>query len=112
MVRNAATWKAMAQAQSPPLATLQSFIHDAAASYQTRLGWVTALRNDAVKKQRFLDEIALRGWSETDITDVVGPMITVANQLAGAALATYAACINACDGITAAVDKPDSLWPE
>ncbi len=112
MVRNAATWRAMAVAQSPPLATLQQFMHDAAASYQTRLGWVTTLRNDSVKLQRFIDEITLRGWTQADITDVLNPLITVANQLAGAGLATYAACITACDGITAAVDKPDSLWPE
>lgn len=112
MVRNATTWKAMAQAQSPTLVTLQGYMHTAATSYLTRLGWYTTLQGDPVKRQRVLDELARRGWTEADITDIGTALNATANQLDGAALATYAACITACDGIIAAVSAPDTLWPE
>ena len=87
MVVNATTWRAMAVAQNPPLATLQTFMHDAATAYLTRLNWYTILQADPIKRQRVLDELARRGWSETDITDIGSALFAVATQLNGAALA-------------------------
>lgn len=112
MVSNAESWKAMAVAQSPALNILQGYMHDGANAYLTRLKWYDDLRLDSVKRQRINDELTKRGWSETDFTTPSAEMYSVANQLKSAPLATYQACINACDGIIASVDPPDSLWPE
>lgn len=109
---NVTTWKAMAQAQSPALGTLQNFMHDGANAWLTRLGWVDTLRANPTKRQHIIDVLNDLGINEADIVDKVTAMQSVATQLSGAPLASYAACITACDGILAAVDVAFSLWPE
>lgn len=112
MNSNALTHKAMAQAGSPALPVLQSFVADAAASYLTRLQWIISLRNDAVRRQRLLDVLAAAGWTETEVVDYVTALRNAAIALRDAPRSTYAEIITACDAMLAAVDKPESLWPE
>jgi len=112
MRRNAATHKAMAQAQSPQLAVLQQFVADASAAYLTRLQWLIDLRNTPAKRQRLIDILTLMGWTETDITDVATPLRQAAIALRDALQTSYAEIITACDAVLVAVDAPESLWPE
>jgi hypothetical protein len=112
MRSNAAAHKAMAAAQSPPLATLRQFVLDCAASYQSRLQNIASLRADSTRLVLLDAELARRGWTESDIVDVYTPLKAVADGLAGATLATYNAITNACNQVLANVDAPDSLWSE
>ena len=112
MVRNANTHKAMATAQSPPLATLQAFVADSAQEYLRRLQWLIDLRNDPVRRQRMVNILNQRGWTEADITDVATPLRQAAIALRDAPRSTYAEIITACNNLLATVDPPDSLWPE
>lgn len=113
MVANASAWKVMAQAQSPPLATLQGFITSAATQYQTRLQWVTDLRADQTKRSELLTALAKLGFDETaDIVNFVQALQTVATVLQSADISSYAKISAGCDQIMAAVSAPFSLWPE
>lgn len=112
MVRNANTWKAMATAQNPPIATLRTFLNDAAAEYLRRLQWVIDLRNDPAKRQRLLDILVARGWDEQEVVDTVTTLRNVAVQLRDAPKGTYAVVITICDAILAAIEPVESLWPE
>ncbi len=112
MVLNANAHKAMANAQSPPLATLQNFVRDVALAYINKLQWIIDLRNDSTKEQRLLTTLAQMGWSENDIVDVVTALRQAAVALRDAPRTTYGEIITACDAMIAAVQPPDSLWPE
>jgi len=112
MVQNATTHKTMAQAQSPARAVLATFVTDASASYLTRLQWVIDLRDDATRRARLLTVLARVGIDEQDIIDMVTPLRAQAIALRDASKATYALIIVACDTLLAAVDPPESLWPE
>lgn len=112
MVRNANTHKAMVTAQSPDVTTLAGFVQDCAASYLTRLQWVIDLRNNPTRKARLLEMLALMGWTEADIVDVVTALRSAAIALRDAPKTSYAEITAACDAVLAAVDAPDSLWPE
>lgn len=112
MRTNAQTHRAMAVAQSPALTVLQTFIADAAAAYLLQLQWIIDLRNDSVKEQRLLDVLAKMGWTEPDVVDVVTALRQVAVGLRDAPRSTYAEIITACDAVIAAIQAPDSLWPE
>lgn len=112
MNNNARTHKAMALAQSPALSVLQSFIADCVASYQTRLQWVIDLRNNPVRRQRLLDMLASAGWAEQEVIDYVTALRNAAIALRDAPRSTFAEIITACDAMLAAVDLPESLWPE
>lgn len=112
MVRNAQAHKAMALAANPPVATLRTFVNDAAAAYLNRLQWVIDLRNDPVKRQKLLDAIAAMGVPEADVISMVTELRSAAIGLRDAGKANYAAIVTACDALLAAVDPVDSLWPE
>lgn len=112
MRNNAIAHKAMAQAQSPDLVTLQGFVSACALTYLGNLQWIIDLRNDPVKKQRLLDIVTLLGWTESDITSVVTPLRQAAVALRDAPRTTYAEIIAACDALLTSVDAPPTLWPE
>ena len=112
MARNAATWKAMATAQNPPVATLRTFMNDAAAEYLKRLQWIIDLRNDAAKRQRLLDILATQGINETEIVTYVTELRNAAIALRDAPKGGYPAMTAACDALLLSVDAPESLWPE
>lgn len=112
MRTNAVAHKAMAQAQSPDLATLQKFVTDAANEYLRRLQWVIDLRADPVKRQRLLDMLTSAGWVEQEIIDYVTELRNVAVALRDANLTTYTRIANVCQAVIDAVDAPESLWPE
>ncbi len=112
MVKNALAHKAMALAQSPNLATLQTFVRDTALNYLALLQRVIDLRDDPVKRQRLLDTLAKMGWTEADIVDVLTALRLVAIALRDAPRTTYAEIVIACDAVLASVAMPDSLWPE
>ncbi len=109
---NALTWKAMAQAQNPPVATLRGYMNDAAVSYQTRLGWLVTAQADAENWARLSAMWASLGGTGQDFSDMTTPLAAVANQLGPATKNTYAQIIGICDQITAAINAPLSLWPE
>lgn len=112
MHNNALSHKAMAQAQSPALAVLQSFVADCVAQYLRRLQWIIDLRSDPARRQRLVDMLASAGWTEQEVIDYVTALRNAAIALRDAPRATFAQINNACDAMTAAVDKPESLWEE
>ncbi len=112
MVLNANKHKVAAISQSPPLAILQNYVRDTALAYLDKLQWIIDLRNDPTKEQRLLDTLAKMGWSESDVVDVVTALRQAAVALRDAPRTTYAEIIVACDAMLAAVQPPDSLWPE
>jgi len=109
---NAVAWKAMATAQSPDVATLAQFAKDAAASYETRLGWVLTYKNTSPNWPAVTAMFTALGGNIADATTLFTQMKAVADQLGAATLTTYAQISAACDQILAAVQAPDSLWPE
>lgn len=112
MVRNAQTWRAMALAQNPPIATLRTFLNDAAGEYLRRLQWVIDLRADLVKRQRLLDILAQRGWDEQEVVDAVTELRNVAVQLRDAPKGNYSVIVTICDAILTSIEPVESLWPE
>src|SRR5260221_343733 len=110
MINNAKAHLAMAQAQSPDIATLLGFVRGVASQYLTRLGWITTLRNNPTQEAWVLAAMTRMGWSESDIVNVVTPLLTAANSLNNAALVTYADVISACNQLIAFIDVPPSLW--
>jgi hypothetical protein len=112
MRNNAASHKAMAQAQSPDLATLQSFIDDCIVQYLKRLQWIIDLRNNVSKRAILLTMLGKIGWTEPDIVDVMTSLRNEAITLQNAPRTTYTQIITACDAVISAVNPPDSLWPE
>lgn len=112
MRANAQGWLAAAQAQSIPQATLAQYMNDAAAAYQARLTWHTALQGDAVNWGKVGALWALIGGTASDFSNMMTPITAVANQLGPANKSTYAAIITACNQIITAINAPLSLWPE
>lgn len=109
---NAAAWKSMAQGQTQPIVTIAGFMTTAAAAYSTRLGWLDALQANTSLWNRVRTIWTVLGGTAADFNDIVTPLRAVANQLPLADKSSYAAIITACDQILAAVDAPDTLWPE
>lgn len=110
--RNAISWKARAQAQSPPFAQLKQQVTDAAAAYGVRMQWVAELRADPVKRQRLLDMLSRLTIPEQDIIDKATDLNAVITQLQAANPQNYAQLITICDQIIAAVPARPNLWPE
>lgn len=108
---NAAKHKAMAQSQSPNLATLQSFIADCLTQYNRRLGWLVAIRQHPQWPAVRAAYVAM-GGTEADVVDVYTDIKAAVDALAVADVSSYAAIITACDAVLATVDAPLSLWPE
>ena len=109
---NAAAWKAQAQAQSVPIATLQGFMNTSGPAYQTRLAWLPTLQADAVNWPKVSALYTAIGGTGAEFSALMTPLSAVANQLAPATKDTYAQIIAICDQILAAIDAPLSLWPE
>ena len=112
IANNAQTWLAMANAQSPPVSTLAQFMNDAAASYQTRIGWLTSIVNTPAKLTILTNTCSRIGLAVTDITDITDALASGASQLAAANKSTFAQIITICNAIIAGINLPDSLWPE
>jgi len=112
MINNANTHKAMANAQSPAIATLRQFVNDAAASYLTRIQWGEDIINTPAKLTILQNTVARIGLAVSDITDITNALKTEATNLQNASKNTYAQIISACDVIIANINLPDSLWPE
>src|SRR5678815_4380642 len=81
MVNNATAHKAMAQAQSPDLATLQGFVNDCIAQYSTRLGWGDAIVNTPAKLTILTNTCTRIGLAVTDITDITNALKTVVTTM-------------------------------
>lgn len=109
---NAQSWRQMATDQSVGAETLRQYMLDAGASYLSRLGWITTAQADSVNWARLAAMWALLGGTETDWSDMVGPLTAVANGIGSADLSSYGAIISGCDQILALINAPLSLWPE
>ncbi|MBK6414072.1 hypothetical protein [Sphingopyxis sp.] len=109
---NATTWKAQAQAQSLPVATLAGYMNDAATAYQARLGWVDTLRDNTTAWPMVRDLWLILGGTASDFADLMSPFKTVANSLGPADKSSYAKIVTICNQILAGIDAPLSLWPE
>ena len=112
MVQNALTHKTMAQAQSPSVEVLATFVTDAAIQYVRRLQWIIDLRTNATRRQRLIDMLTSAGWTEQEVIDTVQALRQPAIALRDAPKTTYAEITTACDTLLAVVDLPESLWPE
>jgi hypothetical protein len=109
---NATEWKAAAQGQTLPRATLEANMNSAAAAYQTRLSWLGVLQaNNAVWPEVTSLWTAL-GGTGAEFTSLMTPFNAVANGLGPADKSTYAKIVTACNQILATIDAPPSLWPE
>lgn len=109
---NAAEWKAAAQGQTIPRATLEANMNSAAAAYQTRLSWLGVLQaNNAIWPTVASLWTALGGTGQ-EFNDLMTPFNAVANGLGPADKSTYAKIVTACNQILATIDAPPSLWPE
>ncbi|HRF10954.1 MAG TPA: hypothetical protein PLR37_02290 [Candidatus Accumulibacter phosphatis] len=109
---NATTWKAAAQAQSIPRATLESQMNSAAAAYQERLGWLGTLQANGAVWSVVADLWTTIGGTGAEFNDLMTPFNAVANGLGPADKSTYAKIVTACNQILATIDAPPSLWPE
>jgi hypothetical protein len=111
---NAQSWKTMAAVQNPTVAILRSYMADAVVSYQTRLSWVNDYKNTNANWPAVMAMMTAQGMDTADVAALYSQLKTVADQLQAAAptLTTYASINGACDQILAAVQAPDSLWPE
>jgi hypothetical protein len=109
---NALAWSAAASAASIPQATLRQQILDAAASYNTRLGWIATAQANVPVWSALSSMWVILGGVAGDFAASVNPMQAVATQLLVADLSSYAAIITACASITTAINAPVSLWPE
>ena len=112
VVNNAGTWKAMAMAQEPSVEILSGYMRSAANSYSTRLGWVATLQANTALWLRVRNMWTSLGGTAADFSSIITPLNTVSDQLLLVNLSTYPAIIAACDQIIAAINMPDSLWPE
>lgn len=109
MRSNATAHIAMANAQSPDIVTLASFVSDCAASYLNKIlgparAWVQANNAQATAA------VGLIGASLADLNNYVAPLQTAANALAAADLSTYAAVIAACNTLLATVPAPNTVF--
>lgn len=109
---NATTWKAAAQAQSIPRATLESQMNSAAAAYQARLGWLGTLQANGAVWSVVADLWTTIGGTGAEFSDLMTPFNAVADGLGPADKGTYAKIITVCNQILATIDVPPSLWPE
>ncbi len=109
---NATTWKAAAQGQSIPRATLEAQMNSAAAAYQDRLGWLGTLQANSQVWSVVADLWTTIGGTGAEFNDLMTPFNAVANGLGPADKSTYAKIITVCNQILAAIDVPPSLWPE
>lgn len=112
MRANAQAWSVMATNQAPDMVTLAKFMSDAAASYQSRLGWILNYKNTNPNWPAVTAMYTALGGDITEATTLYTQMKNVADQLAAATLTTYAQVTSACNQILGAVQAPDSLWPE
>jgi len=112
IANNAQAHKAMAQAQSPALETLQMFINDSAAAYLIRLKWIEDVVGAPERRDGLLAALARIGCDESDVTDVYEALRAAVQTFQGAQKTDYGKIIAACDGLIAEVNKPESLWPE
>jgi hypothetical protein len=112
MHNNAVGHRAMAVAQNPAAAELRGYMDDCANTYLARLQWIIGLRNAPERRQRLVDMLATVGWTEQEIVDYVTELRNAAIALRDATKNNYAQIIAACDAMLAAVDMPESLWPE
>lgn len=112
MVSNANTWNTMATAQTLSAATIAGYMSSAAASYETRLGWMLNYKNTSPNWNAVAAMYAALGGVGADVVTLYNEMKAVADGLSGATLTTYAQITSACNQILAAVAAPDSLWPE
>lgn len=112
MRQNAQTWKAAAQAQTVPAATLALWMNDAATEYQKRLGWITTAQADTANWNLLGSMWTKLGGTAAEFTNTINPMSAVANQLGPATKDTYTQIVGVCDQIIAAINAPLSLWPE
>lgn len=109
---NAQTWLAMANAQSPDVATIAAFMNDAAASYLTRIQWGQDIIDTPAKLTILNATLGRIGLVLTDVTDITTALSSAATQIAGANKNNYAQIITVCNAIIAGINLPDSLWPE
>jgi len=114
MRSNALKWKTMAQAQTPAVTVIRQFMADAGASYQTRLEWVRAYRDGSPNWTAVRNVYTALGGDPAEATTLYAEMKVIADQLVAQApaLSNYSQIVAACDQISAAVQAPDSLWPE
>jgi uncharacterized membrane protein YdcZ (DUF606 family) len=110
MVFNANAWKAMAQAQSPDIAKLASFM--TGSEYLRRLQWIADYKNNNPNWPAVTAMYQALGGDPAEATTLYTQMKSVADQLAAANITTYSQVINISNQILAAVQPPDSLWPE
>ena len=109
---NAAAWKASAQAQDVPVATLAQYLNDASISYQIRLGWLAALQADTASWAKVTALWSILGGSVADFESLMTPFAEIAHLLVVTDKSDYATITVVCDQILSAIDAPLSLWPE
>lgn len=108
MIRNANGHIAMANAQKPDIATLASYVTDAAASDGRILATSTAWAN--ANLTQLTAACALIGATLTDLGNYSSPLTTANAALQAADKSSYAAIITACNAVIATVPPPASIF--
>lgn len=105
---NANTHIAMAQAQSPALATLTGFVNSCAATYLANLSTArTWVQNNNAQATA---AVGLIGATLADLNNYTSPLQTAATALQNADKSTYAAIITACNALLSSVGAPASIF--
>lgn len=113
MRQNATTWKAQAQAQSVPRATLAQRMIDAGNSYLTLLNNITTLQANTTIWNRTRDMYVNNlGGLASDFSNFMTPLNTVATGLVNDDKSSYALIVTGCNQILSFIDAPPNLWPE
>lgn len=108
MRNNANTHIAMANAQSPDVVTLGTFVTDCAASYNKILSTArTWVQNNNAQATA---AVGLIGATLADLNTYTAPLQTAATALSTADVSTYAAIITACNNLLATVPAPNTVF--
>ena len=111
MVGNAQFHKSQAVG-GKPLAPIIQAMQACAASYQTRLGWVSVVTGDSAKLAQLTTGLTALGGSMANANASVGVLQSAVTALVGAV--SVAATVNdvtaACDALLAAVPAPVVMY--
>lgn len=110
--RAAEAHKTIALARSSTVQVLADQITKSGQLFVDNLQMIIDLRANSQRETRLQAALITRGWSVSDIADIIVPLRLAAIAYRDAPKNSYPQIITACDSVIANVDAPDSLWPD
>ena len=108
MIVNANTHIAMANAQSPNLATLQGYVNAVAANYAAIVAQGTTFTT--ANQVQMTAACAIIGATLTDLGNYSAPLTSAITALKNADKSSYAAIITSCQALLATVPIPATIF--